>query len=328
MSAKFTQNETDQEIDLAQISQKINNFFGGINTSIFKGIQFFVRNWIIVLILVIVGFGLGLFLDKTQKEYESEIIVSPNFDSVDYLYSKIALLSSKVRENDTIFLKSIGIMNSKEIKKIELEPIVDIYKFIDNNEQNLQMLQLMAEYGDLESVVKETTTSKNYVFHSITISTSTKENSNSFVQAILKYLNVSSYYKEVQKIKIENVNRKIKENTIIIAQIDGILNEFSNASAHQKTSDKLVYYNENTQLNDVIKTKEGLGREIGDLKLELLSSDKIIKENSVVLNLQKTGILKNKFKFILPLLFIMGFAMINFFIKFYKNQKTLSGLKS
>lgn len=326
MNTRVPQNNDDQEIDLLQISKKINNFFERINTSIFRGIQFFVRNWIIVLILVIVGFGLGLFLDKTQKQYESEIIVRPNFESVDYLYSKIALLSSKVKENDTIFLKSIGIKNPEEIRKIELEPIIDIYKFIDNNEQNLKLLELMAEYGDLKTVVKETTTSKNYLFHNITISTSTKENSNSYVQAVLKYLNVSSYYKEVQKLRIENIQRKIKENTIIIAQIDGILNEFSNASTTHKTSDKLVYYNENTQLNDIIKTKETLSKEIGNLKFELLNSNKIIKENSIALNRQKDGTLNNKFRFILPLLFILGFSMITFFIKFYNRQKALSGL--
>ncbi|MBW4358923.1 hypothetical protein [Flavobacterium taihuense] len=326
MSTKVPQNNDEQEIDLLQISKKINVFFDGINRSIFRGIQFFVRNWIIVLILVVGGFGFGFFLDKTQKQYESEIIVRPNFDSVDYLYSKIDLLNSKVKENDTVYLKSIGIMNSLEIKKIELEPIVDIYKFIDNNEQNLQLLKLMAEYGDLKTVVKETTTSKNYLFHNITISTNTKENSNSYVQAVLKYLNVSSYYKEVQKIRIENIKQKIKENTIIIAQIDGILNEFSSTSSNLKKSDKLVYYNENTQLNDIIKTKETLGKEIGNLKFELLNSDKIIKENSVVLNVQKDGTLNNKFRFIFPLFFILGFSMITFFIKFYNNQKALSSL--
>ena len=326
MSTKVPQNNDEQEIDLIQISKKINDFFERINRSIFRGIQFFVRNWIIILILVIVGFGFGLFLDKTQKQYESEIIVRPNFESVDYLYSKIDLLNSKVKENDTVFLKSIGIMNSLEIKKIELEPIIDIYKFIDNNEQNLELLKLMAEYGDLKTVVKETTTSKNYLFHNITISTNTKENSNSYVQAVLKYLNISSYYKEVQKIRIENIKQKIKENIIIIAQIDGILNEFSNTSSNLKKSDKLVYYNENTQLNDIIKTKETLGKEIGNLKFELLNSDKIIKENSVVLNVQKDRTLNNKFKFIFPLLFIIGFSMITFYIKFYKSQKFLSNL--
>ena len=103
MSTKVPQNNDDQEIDLAVISKKINNFFQGINASIFRGIQFFIRNWIIVLILVFTGFGLGVFLDSTQKSYEHEIIVAPNFQSTDYLYAKIDLINSKIKEHDTLF---------------------------------------------------------------------------------------------------------------------------------------------------------------------------------------------------------------------------------
>jgi hypothetical protein len=41
-------------------------------------------------------------------------------------------------------------------------------------------------------------------------------------------------------------------------QIDAVLNGFSSSVNRNQQSDKLVYYNENTQLNDVIKTKEAL----------------------------------------------------------------------
>ena len=109
MNKKETNNLENQEIDLFQISKKIGSFFNGIKTWLFQAIQFFIRNRIIVSILLIIGIGLGVYLDQTQKNYEHQIIVEPNFKSTDYLYSKIDLLASKLAEGDTAFFKSIGI---------------------------------------------------------------------------------------------------------------------------------------------------------------------------------------------------------------------------
>src|SRR5690606_23744407 len=130
-----------------------------------KGIQFFVRNWIIILILILTGFGLGILLDKTQKSYEHQIIVTPNFGSTDYLYSKIDLIDSKIKENDTLFLKNVvGIQQSKNLKSIEIKPIADVYNFIQNKPENFELIKLMAEDGDINKVLQENITSKNYTF--------------------------------------------------------------------------------------------------------------------------------------------------------------------
>jgi hypothetical protein len=51
---------------------------------------------------VIIGIGLGFYLDKTQKKFD-QIIVTPNFKSTDYLYSKINLINSKIIERDIAF---------------------------------------------------------------------------------------------------------------------------------------------------------------------------------------------------------------------------------
>jgi hypothetical protein len=324
MNTRVPQNNEDQEIDLVQISKKISNFFEGINRSIFRGIQFFVRNWIVVLLLAIVGFGLGMFLDKTQKQFDNKIIVKPNFESVDYLYSKIDLIQSKIQTNDTAFFKSIGISNVPKISKISIEPIVDVFKFVDNNEQNLEVLKLMTANGDLKSIINETTTAKNYPFYIISFSTDGLLKDQNTATALLNYINTSKYYSEVQKIILNNIEQRIKENDQVVAQIDAILNKFSSSeSAGYQKNDKLVYYNENTQLNDIIKTKDGLLRENADLKLELITSDKIIKESSIVINILKTESLKGKLKFILPVLFMLVCLLALRFMSFYNRHSAL-----
>jgi hypothetical protein len=324
MNTKVPENNNDQEIDLVQISKKIGNFFERINTSIFRGIQFFVRNWIIVLFLFLVGFGLGLFLDKTQKQFDNKIIVKPNFESIDYLYSKIDLIQSKIQIKDTAFFKSIGIAAVPRISKITIEPIVDVFKFVNNNEQNLEVLKLMTANGDLKSIITETTTSKNYPFYIITFSTNGLVRDQKMAEALLNYINTSQFYSEVKKITLNNIKQRIKENDQVVAQIDGILNKFSNSeSAGNQMNDKLVYYNENTQLNDIIKTKDGLLRENANLKLDLITSDKIIKESSIVINIENNKSVNGKTKFILPLLLIFIYLLLLRFISFYKRHSAL-----
>ncbi|OIV42458.1 hypothetical protein [Flavobacterium johnsoniae] len=325
MSTKVPQNNTDQEVDLVLISKKIGNFFERINASIFRSIQFFIRNWLIVLILVIAGFGLGMFLDKTQKTYDNQIIVTPNFGSVDYLYAKVDLFQSKLSTDDQVFLKTIGIGTDAKISTIKIEPIIDVFKFVNNNEQNLEVLKLMTSNGDFKSIIKETTTSKNYPFYIITFTTKEIAKNDNTVKALLNFFNKSDYYAEVQKISIDNIKQKIKANDQILLQIDNILNKFSNSeSLGAVKNDKLVYYNENVQLNDILKTKEGLIRENGSLKIELIRCNKIIKEVSYVTSIESTKSLKGKMKFILPILFVLIYIFSIRFLNFYKKQSILS----
>lgn len=324
MSTKVPQNSNDPEIDLVQISKKINIFFGRINTSIFRSIQFFIKNWVIILILVAIGFALGVVLDNVQKTYKHEIIVTPNFKSTDYLYAKIDLINSKINERDTNFLKNVvGIQQPKILKSIEIKPIADVYNFITNKPENFQLIKLMAEDGDIKKILEDNLTSKNYTNQLIILSTSQKSSDKKLIQPLLKYFNESEYYSKIQKETYFNVVSKLKEIDSIIKQIDGVLSNFSQTTTGSLKNDKLVYYNENTQLNDIIKTKDALLNEQSFHRIELIGFDKIVKENSVSINIENKKKFFLKFNFLLPLIFLVLFV---FWIKsrsFYRKQQLL-----
>jgi hypothetical protein len=322
MSANLPQhNPEDQEIDLTQIFKKIRIFFEGINTLIFKCIQFFVKNAIVIVILLIVGVGLGMFLDETQKTFDHQIIATPNFGSTDYLYSKIDLIESKIKEGDTVFLKEVvGIKKPREILKIEIKPIADVYKFIENKPENFELIKLMAEGGDIKKILEDNLTSKNYTLHTITFKTKRTTNDSETVQPILTYLNETDYYKKVQKETINNIQIKMIQNDTIISQIDAVLNGFSNMVNGAQKSDKLVYYNENTQLNDVIKTKETLINEQGIYRVKLVGLNKVIKDNSATLNIETTNSVNGRLKLVLPILFLLSFIFMHLFLKYYRSQ--------
>jgi hypothetical protein len=326
MNKNQPNNQEDQEIDLMQISKKIGSFFQNINTFLFNCIQFFVKNAIVISILLVIGVGLGFYLDVTKKIYNHQITVTPNFGSTDYLYSKIDLIKSKIQEGDTIFIKEVlGIKKPKEIVKIEIKPITDVYKFIENKTENFELIKLMAEDGDIKKVLEENLTSKNYKFHTIYFQTKHNTNEKSTIEPILHFLNESEYYSKVQKEMVNNVKLKMIQNDTIIAQINGVLSGFSNTAKGTK-SNNLVYYNENTQLNDIIKTKESLINEQGFLRVDLVGLNSIVKENSSILNIENTTSINGKLKFILPILFVCVFILIRFFIAFYRKQSVKANL--
>jgi hypothetical protein len=267
--------------------------------------------------------ALGFYLDKTNKEFENKLYVQPNFGSVDYLYSKIELIESKIKDNDTLFLKNVvGVKDAKKLKEITIEPISDVYKFVKENPQNFELIKLMSEDGDINKVLSDKVTSKNYPYHLITFITLKETDFDKTVNPILKYLNDSEFYSKIQKQYIDNISIKIIENDSIINQINSFLNTFSNTVNGSQKSDKLVYYNENSQLNDVIKTKDDLVREQGIHRIELINLNKIIKNSAEVLNIKYTETINGKLKFILPLILVALFILVGLIKAYYKRQMT------
>ena len=321
MSTTPQKNDANQEIDLSQISEKIGNLYQGVLTLIFNVILFFKRNILILGILFVIGAVLGFYMDKNSKVYDNQIIVLPNFGSTDYLYAKIDLINSKINDGDSVFLKEeVGIKEPKKLKIIEIEPITDVYKFINNGTANFELIKLMAEDGDLKKILEDNMTSKNYPFHSISFTTDNRTSDEKIVQPLLNYLNKSDYYSTIQKEYINNIKIKMVQNDTIINQINGFLKGFSNTVNGPQKSDKLVYYNENSQLNEVIKTKDMLISEQGVHRLELVNLDKIIKDNSTTINIKNNKSVNGKMKLVLPFLFVCFFIIGGLIRSFYKKQ--------
>ena len=135
---------------------------------------------------------------------------------------------------------------------------------------------------------------------------------------LLKFFKNSDYFKKIQAESIQNLNKKIIANDSIITQIDLVINTISNKKA--SVNDKLMYYNENTQLNEIITTKNDLVIEQGSLAINKINIDKIVKESSVSINLLNTKSLNGKLKLILPFLLVLLFILLKVGQRFYNSQ--------
>lgn len=320
MAKKKEKKLKNPEIDLLTVFDRIGDFFEWMKTLLFRIIHFFVKNAVLVTVLIVLGLGLGFSLSKIISRFEQKIIVAPNFKSTDYLYSKIDFLASKIASKDTLFLKSIGIQKPAEIVSITIEPVVDVYNLMNGNGKNTELLQLMAQNGDIKSIIKETTTNKNFALHTIILNTTGVVSTQNTVDPLLKYLNASSYYDVYNRINSKNIQNNIQRKEATILQIDGILNQFSGTYGKHPNNEKLVYYNENLNLAEVIKTKDSLVNVINKLKIEQYNTSKTIKEMGIVLNVKNNKTIKEKLIFILPLVFVGLFVFLRLLRSFYHKQ--------
>lgn len=307
------------EIDLNQLTQKIGKSIGNFGYFIFNSIQFFIKHGIAIVLLLILGLAAGFYLSSVQKKYDHKIIVLPNFNSTEYLYNKINLLNIKIEDRDTVFLKSIGIIYPEKLREIKIEAIIDPYDFVNGKESNMEMLKLIAEDGSMEKVVKDEMTSMKYEYHQILIISKDKINRENTIDPLMNYLNNNSYFTLIQKNAVENLKNKIKYTEQTLNQVNGILDNFSNGDNKYGADSKLMYYNnENSEIDNVLKTKSTLVSELGYYKLELVNTEKIIRELSIVDNVQREATIP----VMLPTLFVGLYIFIVFFIGFYKKQKT------
>lgn len=309
-------NSQDQEIDLGQITAGIKNFFNNCINAIFDFIFFVKKKIIIIAILIITGAILGYFQDK-KLGYEQKMILTPNFGSNEYLYNNVDLLASKLKEGDSVFFKSIGVKNADFIGKIAIKPINGIYNFVNSKDNvlNFEFIKLMAEDGNIEKIIKDDLTSRNFYQHELTINTSKPFKKEDLLEPILKFLQNSEYYEKIKVENQKNIEEKIAFNNVLIKQIDDLIVSYS-----QNKPSGSVTISENSGLSDIINKKDALIKENQQISISRISYDKIIKDQSIVANQIKSKGFGNNQKIIFPVLFVFIYFALFVFISLYKKQ--------
>ena len=307
----------EQEIDLSQIGKSISKVFQNIINKFFDLLFFIQKKIIIVGALFILGVGLGIYLDK-EPNYTSDIVVIPNFGSNEYLYDKVNLISLKLKEKDEAFFKAIGISNIKDFNSIDIQPVTGIYNFINSESQkeNFELIKLMAEDGDVEKIIKDDVTSRNYYLHNINIKTTIAYDKKDLIEPILKYLQQTEYFTKLQKVYQSNLVEKVEANKLLIAQIDQII-----LSLTQNKNGGGVTISQDSGLSELIQKKDQLIYENQTLSIHKLEYDKVIKDQDISLNQMNTKGVNNKMKIILPFLFVSLFLLGYWFSQAYKQQK-------
>ena len=309
------------EIDLGYLFKKISSFFKSLIRLLFMVIAFFIKYIIIILVLIITGVAIGYFLDKNKTDiYNNELIVIPNFESTQYLYDKVDALSAKIKDRDTVFLKSTIGSNYRELKSLEAEPIVDIFNFASATRERVDLFKALTDKQDIPDYLKDPQNFQYFKYQHVTVKIKGKEHSKEIIDAIEKYFNDSQHFSEYMEVGKVNTQFRIETSEKMISQIDTILKATSLLQKN-KSASPVVMVNDNSQINALFESKERLLYNL--LKLNMLKVDEqnIIKIAAVNYNVSDfSGInISNKVKY--PLLLVLLFSGF-FFIKYlYKKMK-------
>src|SRR5690606_2103206 len=186
-----------QEIDLSYLSKKTVSLLDGLGYTIYRFIKFLLKNIWIILGILVLGGAIGYFLDNRGEEvYKHEVIVVPNFNSSSYLYNSIENMKFK----------------DSKIIKAQVEPIIDIYQFIQERYQNLEIAKYMSENNiQVDKFTDKNAVEKLYRYHLLTLYTKGEDKSGKIIDSLLNKLNSDPYYLSRQKIEQNNLALSITE---------------------------------------------------------------------------------------------------------------------
>jgi hypothetical protein len=314
----MSQNNTSEEIDLGYLFKKTNNFVKSVFRSFFLVLAFFKKYFIIVLVLIILGFVYGFYKDTIAlKTYNNELIVIPNFESVDYLYDKVEAINLKIKAGDTIYMQHILDTNFNKLGTIKIEPIIDFYNFISKSRENIDIFRIVSEKQDFKDYMEEFANSKYYKYHRMSVSIEGAKSSEKIVDDLMTFLNDNEHFSAYQKIFNETKDREISEFYKMITQIDTLIY----ASATSKNTPASVEVVTNNDQHFLLDRKRQVLEDLVKLKMEQLDYTEPIKLVNADYNLTNERFLNfsNKVKY--PIYLVFLFSAFFFILYMIKNLK-------
>lgn len=315
------------EIDLGLIFSKIKNSFNNLLIRLYYGIQFLIKNWWVIGIILILGIASGYLYEKYNKSGKiTTIIIQTNFKSTSYVYSALNLLSYKLDDSD--YLDQIGFNPEGLITKIEIKPIVNIIELLEKTMYKYQAMEPLLEKADFED---ELLTSEvfftDYKYHKIFLST-TSEADDEVIQKLMDYLNSSSKYNKIKAVVVEEAKAQIIEINKTVQGINDIMNSISQSpSLNSRSEDIYIYTGNDIDIAKLVENKTIILRNRERIRTEIIKYDDIV----TVMN---NPSLHDKDKLLpleqntIPLYFIVAFLMYSYLKHQYKKVKKLADSKN
>jgi len=315
------------EIDLGLIFSKIKNSFNNLLIRLYYGIQFLIKNWWVIGIILILGIASGYLYEKYNKSGKiTTIIIQTNFKSTSYVYSALNLLSYKLDDSD--YLDQIGFNPEGLITKIEIKPIVNIIELLEKTMYKYQAMEPLLEKADFED---ELLTSEvfytDYKYHKIFLST-TSEADDEVIQKLMDYLNSSSKYNKIKAVAVEEAKDQIIEINKTVQGINDIMNSISQSpSFNSRPEDIYIYTGNDIDMALLVENKTKILRNRERIRTEIIKYDDIV----TVMN---NPSLHDKDKLLpleqntIPLYFIVAFLMYSYLKYQYKKVKKLADSKN
>lgn len=301
----------ETEVDIKHFSNRVGGFYDNFIYSIYRLLRFFKRRWYVFLVLIGIGIGLGLYVDSTKSyRLRHELLVVPNFGSVDYLYQK-------VKDYDRLSLnkKLISLNAGNEVEKIKIEAVYDAYNYILTDPVHFEAFKVLSERAiDLEKYSKSKLASKNFKYHMLTVYTDGFGNTDLTIDKILEDLNSDPYFNKRKELEKVNTLAKRIEVAKSIEQINGL---FQRLGSDNKVND--ITMNAYPELADVLTAKEALMKQLNAIDVQTIEQDKVIYLATKMTNIPVSPFLP--YFITIPLFFVFCYLVIAYLNSKFKSLK-------
>ena len=272
---------TSDEIDLSQFFRLIGAGFRKAFSCLLTVFLYLKRNiwWFAGLILA--GGLAGYLMDQNGEERQQiEVVVTPNLDENDYLFSTrtylydvVEEIQSEISARDTAFFKELGMdIDRMTGFEIGISPIIPLSKEVLEGDQ--QILEVLQELGDSDAISEMAASAlKSQVIrdHRLIFAFSDLEIGEDYARKLLEYINSNTYYSRIVGIQKGNALERIESNDSLIKQIDVLVETYTSKIGRdrQGTTGQLVV--DNQEILDIpalLRLKNNLQSETEMKRLE------------------------------------------------------------
>lgn len=326
MSEKQTNRPAaSDEIDLGKFFNLIGHGLNRVGRGFLSVYLYIRRNIYWLGGLIVVGFAIGILLKSFIVERQKiDVIVTPLLNNSDYLSDVVAEIQSDIKANDTTFFRSLG-MDIAKMDGFEVELTALRQVRADAKSQDLEFLELLKEFGQSQAaadIIRSELQDRTTRDHRITFYFRNPEIGTDYAKKLTDYINSNEFYQKLNVVYRENAKERIQRNDSLIAQIDILIQKYteqmSNASGLQAGS--LVLENqEPLNIPSLFELKNELIRDSELKRLELIRREEAIRVVNFGKPHQVQKPLFGKWIVLLPIILVSIFILISF-LK-YLNRK-------
>ncbi len=321
------------EIDLGQLFRMIGTGFNRIFEAFLRVFLYLKRTAFWLIGAIIIGLAIGFLLNSTvDKQLKTEVIVKPNFESKDYLYNIIEEIQANIGARDSQFLEKLGV-SITELKgfSVSIKPIENRREDEDKIQEQNTYLEILQNFKDQEfisEVIRSEILDITVLTHRITFLHKNPFNGQEIANKIMDYVNANPYFMEMRTVYINNAEDRINKNKELIAQIDNLVQNYteklgrSSSTGVKQEGTLLLNADEPLDLPTLLSLKNGLVKQIGDKKIEMVQQKNPVN----IISFGKTQEVQNQFLnkslFLSPLI-VLGLFFLWTLLR-YLNKKAMN----
>lgn len=280
-----TQEPTD-EITFGDITKGFKNLYHACLIRLYLFFRFIFKNWIALLLLIVMGATIGYFWNTTPKQ-KSTLVTQINFESAHVIYNAVDQLDEKIKNKDKEFLEEYNLYGQEQplIEKIEIAPVVNLNDIMRNftptvGHETLQEILINQAGEEEEELLRSELLIPFYKKHKIDIKAS-NEAEQSVLDEVISYLNSNELLQDSKGVYQTSLESKIHENQLNIVQIDSLLQKLGGEHKFNSGDNQVFVNADGSNIEDLHHLLQEKSRIMNDL--ESLQADQLINHDPVVL---------------------------------------------